>query len=132
MKNIVAPWTVEQVDALNRWQHLGYVHEFTCPVEHEGDKTLLATRSSLICPHCMYRQEWAHDFMLDASQHPEPQTTITADVLKSLKLQHEVIDLLSAMLITQDINFFPSRQPWWPGFEKAHDIIKMLEGPNGK
>ena len=62
---LLVPWTAEQVDALNRWQRAGIVHEFTCPRDHEGDRTLVATRDGWICCHCDYRQDWAHAFMAE-------------------------------------------------------------------
>lgn len=66
---ITAPWTPDQVDRLNRFQRLGYVHEFTCPDSHNGaDRTLVATKNGWICPHCDYRQDWAHAAMLDVPQ----------------------------------------------------------------
>lgn len=68
---IIAPWTSDQVDRLNRFQRLGYVHEFTCPDAHDGaDRTLVATRAGWICPHCDYRQDWAHAVMLDVPADP--------------------------------------------------------------
>lgn len=60
-----APWTAAQVDNLNRWQRFGVFHGFTCGgAEHEGDRTLVATRDGWICCHCSYKQDWAHDAML--------------------------------------------------------------------
>jgi len=59
-----APWTSEQVDILNAFQRRGDVHEFTCPTEHDADRTLFATVAGWICPHCDYRQDWAHRAML--------------------------------------------------------------------
>lgn len=65
---IEAPFSSEQVDALNRYQRLGYVHEFTCPEHHGGaDRTLYATKDGWRCPHCGYQQDWAHRAMLDAT-----------------------------------------------------------------
>jgi len=63
---IHAPWTAEQVDALNRFQHASVVHPFTCP-GHDGggDRTLVATRRGWICCHCGYTQTWAHRFMVE-------------------------------------------------------------------
>jgi hypothetical protein len=63
---ILAPFTADQVDALNAFQRLGYIHPFTCP-GHEGggDRDLIATRSGWICCHCAYRQDWAHAAMLN-------------------------------------------------------------------
>lgn len=42
--SVKAPWTDEQVAALNAYQRLGYVHEFTCPDHHEGSRVLVAHR----------------------------------------------------------------------------------------
>ncbi len=64
---INSPFTAEQVDALNRYQRLDHVHEFTCPDAHDGaDRTLFATRDGWRCPHCDYQQHWAHEAMLHA------------------------------------------------------------------
>jgi hypothetical protein len=71
MTQIKAPWTAEQVAALNRWQNCVYVHPFTCgsaiqAQEHrDGAAVLMATSDGWICPYCDYRQDWAHDFMFD-------------------------------------------------------------------
>jgi hypothetical protein len=66
-----APWTAEQVDALNKWQRSGHVHPFTCP-GHEGggDRDLVATRAGWICCHCDYTQKWAHGFMAKEPINP--------------------------------------------------------------
>lgn len=74
MAQIKAPWTLEQVAALNRWQSNDHVHPFTCGSGNRKDErhmdkegVLLATASGWVCPYCDYRQDWAHDFMLDGS-----------------------------------------------------------------
>jgi hypothetical protein len=78
---INAPFTAEQVDALNRYQRLDHVHEFTCPDAHDGaDRTLYATREGWRCPHCDYRQNWAHKLMLDA-RPLETMMTLVCDVM---------------------------------------------------
>jgi len=56
---VEAPWSDEQVYALNRWQGCDWVHEFTCPAGH----MLAALHSGWVCPDCNYRQTWAHDYM---------------------------------------------------------------------
>lgn len=68
MAHVFAPWTDEQVADLNEWQHLGFVHEFTCGNEHEGDRVLAATNEGWNCPTCDYTQNWCHDFMLDSKK----------------------------------------------------------------
>lgn len=62
---IRAPWTDKQVEALNQWQKGGLFHEFTCPNSHSEDRTLKATRDGWVCLYCGYRQDWAHDFMVE-------------------------------------------------------------------
>lgn len=63
-----APWTPEEVVALNRWQS-GPFHPFTCPHRRDGHRTttdigvLVATERGWVCPDCGYTQDWAHDFM---------------------------------------------------------------------
>jgi hypothetical protein len=66
-----APWTAEQVDKLNKFQRLGFIHPFTCP-GHEGggDRDLVATRGGWICCHCGYRQDWAHIRMMQIELPP--------------------------------------------------------------
>ena len=66
-----APWNSQQIDALNKTQRAGFIHEFTCPESHEGsDRTLVATVNGWICPHCDYTQNWAHDFMFEEPVDP--------------------------------------------------------------
>ena len=73
MTMVRAPWTSREVDALNRFQRLGFVHEFTCPNNHDtADHTLVATYKGWICPHCDYRQDWAHDIMLTLTDADNP------------------------------------------------------------
>ena len=74
-----APFTPEQVEALNRFQKYGMFHSFTCgkdrmdeahtayQEEHGGDYgELVATEAGWVCPvpGCGYTQGWAHAFML--------------------------------------------------------------------
>lgn len=69
---IKAPWTIDQVHALNAYQRLGYVHEFTCAESHDGrDRILRATSGGWKCPTCDYTQDWAHEWMADKSRHPK-------------------------------------------------------------
>lgn len=80
---IRAPWTPDQVEALNRYQHLGHYHAYTCggdrsdaahvtyQAEHGGDHgQLVATADGWICPVCGYRQDWAHAFSFE--ELPDP------------------------------------------------------------
>jgi hypothetical protein len=65
-----APWTPEQVAALNRFQQGRWMHPFTCgssrrtDADHkDGEGLLVATEKGWICPFCDYTQDWAHEFM---------------------------------------------------------------------
>lgn len=66
---ITAPWTDKQVKALNRFQHAGFVHPFTCPHDH-ANRELVATPEGWVCLTCGYRQDWAHDYMLEMPINP--------------------------------------------------------------
>jgi len=66
---VEAPWTDEQVDALNRWQQCGHVHEFTCPNHHKASRVLEAKNDGWHCPGCTYTQTWAHVMM---TREPPP------------------------------------------------------------
>lgn len=60
-----APWTVEQVVALNALQDDPYAHGYTCPGNgHRGcaahGRMLTATPDRWVCNCGRYRQTWAH------------------------------------------------------------------------
>ena len=58
---IKTPWTPDQVDALNRYQHSGRFHGYTCNNYHIEHQLLVATEDGWICPmQCGYTQDWAH------------------------------------------------------------------------
>lgn len=73
MGNIIkAPFTPEQVAALNQFQRLDWIHPFTCgsgnrtDADHlDGEGVLVATEAGWICPYCDYTQVWAHAMMAD-------------------------------------------------------------------
>ena len=71
-----APWTAEQVDALNAWQTASMTHPFTCGRCRDagvgGECALTATTAGWVCDTCDYTQDWAHDFMLGAPHQVQP------------------------------------------------------------
>ncbi|MFI9244190.1 hypothetical protein ACIGXF_16730 [Streptomyces sp. NPDC053086] len=74
-RTIRAPWTPEQVTALNNFQQYGGMHPFTCGNDqHDVSVVLMAHRDGWHCsdPACGYRQDWAHAFMADPSAWPRP------------------------------------------------------------
>jgi hypothetical protein len=58
MAEIQAPFTPEQVAALNRFQQNENGHPFTCANGRD-----FATPEGWVCPYCDYTQDWAHEFM---------------------------------------------------------------------
>jgi len=66
MESINAPFTDEQVAALNDFQKSGLFHPFTCGGEHKRHVDLVATNDGWVCPDgCGYTQDWAHAMMAD-------------------------------------------------------------------
>lgn len=67
MTESIAPWTPEQVAALNHYQDAGRMHPFTCGATHSDGRSpvLTATTDGWRCPNptCDYQQNWAHAFM---------------------------------------------------------------------
>lgn len=61
MDPIKAPWTPEQVKALNEFQACPSVHPYTCGGCNNRDG-LVATAEGWRCPDCDYKQDWAHEF----------------------------------------------------------------------
>jgi len=70
MEQIRAPFTDEQVEALNKWQNAGYVPDFTCCGEYctrseeNNEGKLIATPDGWVCPCGQYTQDWANASML--------------------------------------------------------------------
>lgn len=64
MSKIFAPFTEEQIEALNSWQRNGKFHPFTC--KNHRNISLTATADGWHCSveKCSYAQNWAHDFMV--------------------------------------------------------------------
>ena len=75
MGKMKAPWTPEQVEALNKYQNTTGIHPYTCPNEQCTGKEklalvslpaeLVATPDGWKCPYCGYTQNWAHDYSID-------------------------------------------------------------------
>ncbi len=82
MEMIEAPFSDEQVQALNEYQVGAIVdwpmasgHPFTCASRGDGQHSreggdlglLIATSAGWICPACGYTQDWAHEGMASAA-----------------------------------------------------------------
>lgn len=72
--HVYAPFSSEQVTALNRWQHGGPGHPFTCARLHARGRSpvLDATHSGWICPDpdCDFTQDWALTVMANPGAWP--------------------------------------------------------------
>lgn len=124
---ICAPWTPEQVDALNQFQSGGGMHPFTCGNDHHGTHMVLIARSDgWYCsqPPCDYRQSWAHAFMAQPDAWPKPlprrpgdsyeqatghETTAFTDAAETATYPGELRDRIAALF----------RHP--PGVERLGD-----------
>ncbi|MFE7535235.1 hypothetical protein ACFU67_13295 [Streptomyces rhizosphaericola] len=72
---ITAPWSSEQVAALEQFQTASGMHPFTCGADqHSQPPRLVPSHSGWYCPDpaCDYRQDWAHAFMADPVAWPKP------------------------------------------------------------
>lgn len=63
---IVAPWSDDVIEGLNRYQVSGVCHPYTCgsgnrkDVRHSDNEGVLqATRNGWVCPFCDYKQKYA-------------------------------------------------------------------------
>lgn len=59
-----APFTQDQINHIDEYQHAGIVHELTCA---NGHGALVAEAAGLSCPQCEYTQDWVPDGVADGS-----------------------------------------------------------------
>ena len=57
---VYAPWTLLQIEALEKWQEDGTKHPYTC----ECGELLVPFTKGWYCDRCGMRQDWCHDFSL--------------------------------------------------------------------
>lgn len=69
MRMVKAPFTPEQVDSFNSFQHRSRFHPFTCG-NKSNHTVLVAAEDGWCCQDCDYTQDWAHSFMADWSWKP--------------------------------------------------------------
>lgn len=70
---IQAPFTDQQVEGLNWYQHHAPMHPFTCgkrDIGHPPEAVLRATNEGWVCDHCTYTQAWAWEWMTDPANFP--------------------------------------------------------------
>ncbi len=80
-----SPWTVEQVEMLNRLQRGKlFGHPYTCP--HRGDAPhhhngndlgcLIATKTGWWCPDCGFTQNWFYASSIHTSRSMSPNKSL--------------------------------------------------------
>lgn len=64
-----APFTEEQVNNINAWQEIGFVHPLTCPDNcDEFGERMFAIETGMFCPQCDgLKQEWVPTGVADGS-----------------------------------------------------------------
>ena len=74
LKITKAPWTFEQVSALNLYQKRRLMHPYTCGFNRKGENhldgegVLVATENGWVCPFCDYKQDWASEVLLKINE----------------------------------------------------------------
>lgn len=96
---IKAPFTPEQIDALNKYQNSGIFHPYTCGNE-KCRQDLIATENGWICPCCEYTQNWAHDIL--PSKNEIENLTKERDIYWTALKNIISISKLNASLINPD------------------------------
>ena len=91
---ITAPFSMEQVDALNAWQADGTYHPFTCG---NCRNILIATVNGWICKYCPYTQNWAHDFMAKGAKELG-----SGSLLQMVPLNTDTIKAISGLFQVTD------------------------------
>ncbi len=65
---LLAPWSDDAIERLNKHQRLREFHPYTCPERDESTHSwrhgdlgvLVAMREGFMCPDCGYSQDWAY------------------------------------------------------------------------
>jgi len=137
-----APWTINQIVALNRWQECGYVHPFTCPRHDnsESEVRLVATEKGWRCSKfdCHYEQDWCHDFMLDGP--PELPVdflriqqvhTLTKEKDGAYEERNRVVALLARLYLDKGFRVLQTRTSI-PGWNPEWERCVYIETPEGQ
>ena len=89
MNKVYAPFTSEQVESINFYQHEGRFHPFTCGSGSRTDEShldseglLIAKKEGMECPYCNYKQDWVHEFMADI---PVPEFQYSESFISRIK-----------------------------------------------
>ncbi len=132
MSTIHAPFTPEQVQALNEFQTGVPVdnpwavgHPFTCPHRSDGGHgqeggdlgVLVATQAGWRCPHCGHTQDWAHASMAQTPDLPADQTLVLPTSL--------MLGSIGARLAAYEALY--QAEKLWPGAQHSREQHEQAE-----
>lgn len=133
MEKLHAPWTDDEVRALNICQQQGRIHPFTCKNGH----VIRARNSGWYCPAegCTYTQSWAHAFMADpelwpSTMVPALRRTLTPDAI-AFRIRAELVccniyDRIVRKELT--IQQAEARKEWHPMCYYGEQSAQLAEG----
>lgn len=93
MTQIKAPFTPEQVAALQNYQDADHFHPFTCGNRENHPPELYRLTPTVrgwICQFCDYTQDWAHDFMAQPLP-PDPTDALLEEIRGNVKYAWHVV-----------------------------------------
>lgn len=136
-----APWTSNQIVALNRWQECDHVHPFTCPRHDNDDEVrLVATEKGWRCSKfdCHYEQDWCHDFMLEGPPELPVDLIRIQQVLNLTKEKdgayderNRVVALVAAMAMKDGWTVCQTRTSI-PGWDPEWENCVYIDSPEGQ
>jgi hypothetical protein len=133
MEIIKAPFTTEQVIALNFYQHRGDVHPYTCggnrtDEKHtDGEGRLVATLGGWICPFCNYTQDWALGSMASPITMQEELLVVKMRLVGLLSISQMIYAHIMDTGMHRNIN-----PEIWRGFvdevEEINSFVNLIKG----
>lgn len=126
MEEIRAPWTPEQVAALNKFQQRMQFHPFTCGgAAHEFQPpVLIADTDGWHCPtDCNYQQDWAPAYMAVAADWPRPFGERHGPTPQETQAAVRAIHALRSPAPEGSEHY---RSGWDTGLEAAMDAVRDL------
>lgn len=129
---IYAPFTPEQVEALNEYQESNFMHAFTCGRSGEAgclnggkdqNRDLIATCDGWVCPCGNYKQDWAHAFTEDPVVVKKTQ-----DLQQQIKeLSYESIEVVGMKAAASSVGWSAISVQWNASFGFGEIGINVSE-----
>ena len=96
-QKVGVPFSEDQVESLQAFQESGVMHPFTCG-GCDSREPLQVGRQGFFCPHCSYRQDWAHWFMANwqwVYAHFKSRTAAIGKIVWAAIKKDDVADFLA-------------------------------------